>query len=158
MAGKTSKYAIPFGYNFTGDVATSQNLGGVSFTGSVFTINVQSLQGVTNVPEIRSMQLYQEFAEVYGSTNTPAVGALYIYAPSTGQLVVIGYAAGQVTNSATSGTAITTGVVPIVVSNPSILQIGKAVDPYPGAPLAGKLVGTLYTFDVPPYLNYGLVQ
>lgn len=149
---KSIKYVASFAYDFSTDVSAPQNLGGISFVGSVFAVDLITLKSqVVNTPDMRSLQF--SISGNLTATDSPSFGDLIIYVPSSGQLHRISY--GGLDGSIAGSIGVITGCVPIVANNPTRVLFGKKLDGGGPVVMSGKLTGSLFSFDLPAYTNQG---
>lgn len=151
IKGGDARNVVGFSYDWTVDPVALQNLGGYSFFGSVFEIDVSSIKSpaTSNLKAFKSLQLTQSFLNA--PDTGPNDGPLIIYVENTGQLIILGEqfeADGIVADY-----SILSAVIPIVSTAPTKIQFGKA---YNGTAVFGKLRASLFDFDIPPYTYYGL--
>lgn len=131
---KKNTTVVTGAYRFDTDAKVSQALGSMTFTGTVWTVDLSSAFGPAsaNLPEMRSLQFSASFMTIMQDTTTiVGDGELFVFIPSSGQLLRFGAAATNYTGTPGAlGTenAIVTACVPILADAPTIVQFGKSVD------------------------------
>lgn len=148
IKGGQARNVINFAYDWSTVTPAQQNLGGYGFTGAVWELDVQSVRSpsTANLEAFKSLQFTETFANAPESGH--ADGALIIYLPDTGQLMIFG---NDISDTLTELYSILTAVVPIIGTAPTKIQFGKDSDG--GGGMNGTLRGTLVDFQLDTY-NY----
>lgn len=145
-------FSVNFTYEFFGDAPAPQNLGGLNFTGSIYSFDVTALKTSASLPSFRSLQ----FSQTYCNDDTPGQaldGELIIFVPSSGQLVRFGCPSN--TSNSHLEFPMVSGVIPIIANKPTQIVFGKRQNANTAGTVFGKLIATLFDFDVDPYLLAG---
>ena len=152
IPGKAQRNVVRFGYDFSTDTPAPQNLGGYSFIGSVYELNVSSIRNLYAVLNpFKSLQFVQTYKN---ETVDQSDGQLIIYVESTGQMMFFGIDP-TIGGSTSAGAASVTAAIPIVSAMPTIISFGKEQASSGGA-LTGKIRATLFDFDLSPYVTTGV--
>jgi hypothetical protein len=145
-------YAVNFQYDFLGDAPGPCSLGGINFTGVIYTFDTQSIRSAANFPALRSMQ----FSQSYYLQGDGFDGALNIYVPSSGQFLRVG-APEILASPSPTGTYASTisGAIPIISNAPTSIQFGKEVNGEDGL-MHGQLIATLFDFAIDGHMITGV--
>ena len=132
-----------------------QNLGGVSFTGSVWLLDISAVKTPANFPPMRSLQ----FCQTYQSQGDADDGALIVYVPSSGQVVRLASPGPLLTRTNPDVSLIDSlsGIIPIVSNPPTQIWFGKEQNASVTA-ITGVLTATLFDFKIEPYTISGVTN
>jgi len=149
-------FALSFTYGFSSDPINTYNISGAPFSGSQFSLNVQSIQGAANLPPFRSLRMSIFFQRLLGEEFFD--GGLVVSTPYDGSVLCMGMKlppSVYIQNPAISApTPSLNCAVPLHVPNNAVVNFTKMTDGGAGVSnpiVSGLLFATLYSYKVQPY-------
>lgn len=145
-----NKHSVSFSYNWVGDVVLPQNIGGITFNGSNYVLNVAALAAnVADLPAFRTLLLTETF---YGQvTDFGWDGELLVSVSGVGQ--VMRFAQNQFEQATGTNVSVLTICVPIAANAPTKITFAKGENP--SGVMSGLLTASIFDFDMMPFIASG---
>jgi hypothetical protein len=134
-------------------------MGGLSFFGSICTINFNSIQGITNLPRFRTLMFQNMFyptqtlaGGIYDGrffVNSAGIGLQGIFSQSLLPVPPPMPAAG-------ASTPMLTAAIDLITPKSPIIQFGKEAALNGAGGFGGVLTGTFYTKQLPTFIQQGV--
>jgi len=148
-ANKVGRYVVRSGYDFEGELPSLQNLGGISFDGFVWTLDVSQIKTPIqfSTPAFRTLQFTCSFPAGEEDENGPG-----------GQVMRFGAPVPQPSTTTDPTIQTVSGCVGIVTNSPTVIQFGKELDGGTLGTTTGKLIVSLFDFELPAWIAGGQSQ
>jgi hypothetical protein len=155
-----NRYVTSFAFDFTNEPLSLQTVGGQSFQGASYRLNMQQLTGNAQSGPIKALQITCEFqAGIDDGGDLLNDSDLFIFVPATNQVIRLGqqFVAGLTSGTladAFETTCVVSAIVPVSSFAPTVIEFIKGTTSG-GTATFGNLTVSAFDFKQQPYYAAG---